>query len=991
MSSTEEAGITIGGIKVRFPKKPYPCQISMMDKIIRGLQRRQNCLLESPTGSGKTLSLLCSTLGWQRFEKEAIRSRLIENDLNHAQKVKESCYCDCGKKKPINKEKPSLKNLKKKGVIYEESSDESMEEYEPNEAKNDCPCVCHGMYQAEPEIQEHQKSQKVPTIYFTTRTHKQITNVIKEFKKTPYANEAKMTILASRAHSCIHPQISKLSNKDEMCKKLNKDKSIGDLENKNESSEKPDFGGGCTFYNRFKKQPLSYESYGFKQSVWDIEDLIYSFKRKRLCPYYGARELMPVVDIIFCPYNYLIDPRIRSSMNINLKDQIVIVDEAHNIEDACRESTTFFITKFQLENGVKELREISNWFSDEKIHASAMYFLQVFERLIDWVERCSLNMEQRDFDASMSKILNGIEMIAEFKFQGIGPDNYATFKKHLSDLNSDTEGKEREKEIISDAVKVLINQIDLMLEFLYMENHEFMEDFRVAITKTKIEEPSENDENSLARSTQFKAFAQQAKWTFTINFWCLNPAVAFYYLKHCHSVILCSGTLSPMDTFQSELGVKFEHQLEANHVISDKQVWVGSMGYGPTDVNLLATFKTFETYAFQDEIGRLTLDVCKTIPYGVLCFVPSYSLLTKLMNRWNENGITKQIKTYKKVFFEPRVAKNFDDLLREFYDSIESSTGGEKNNGALMLAVYRGRASEGLDFSDNYARAVIAVGIPYPNIKDIQVDLKRKYNNNLSVKKNLLKGDDWYEIQAYRAVNQALGRCIRHRNDWGAIILVDDRYFKNPQKYSKGLSKWIRQRYKTFRNYSQAMDSLKNFSQEMINFKGDFHPTQQSQAILPLNDTDVNSLSQRVNETQLDESKFSQIKEENLTIISGNISESKLDSNKNSSKRNFFTSTQYSQKNDSPLNEPKSSKKRSRDIQENNKISTPNFKIFQYTKENKFNKPTQIEEIVLSEEEDEDGIVYLDNTELEIDEEFEADFSIVKKQKKNKETSIEEI
>ena len=45
----------------------------------------------------------------------------------------------------------------------------------------------------------------------------------------------------------------------------------------------------------------------------------------------------------------------------------------------------------------------------------------------------------------------------------------------------------------------------------------------------------------------------------------------------------------------------------------------------------------------------------------------------------------------------------------------------EKHNGALLLGVYRGRASEGLDFSDNYARAVIAIGIPYPNVKDIQV------------------------------------------------------------------------------------------------------------------------------------------------------------------------------------------------------------------------------------------------------------------------------
>jgi Fanconi anemia group J protein len=66
-----------------------------------------------------------------------------------------------------------------------------------------------------------------------------------------------------------------------------------------------------------------------------------------------------------------------------------------------------------------------------------------------------------------------------------------------------------------------------------------------------------------------------------------------------------------METFQSELGCKFEHQLEANHVITDKQVWVGSLGYGPTDTNLQATYKNCETYAFQDEIGRLVLDICK--------------------------------------------------------------------------------------------------------------------------------------------------------------------------------------------------------------------------------------------------------------------------------------------------------------------------------------------------------------------------------------------
>ena len=51
----------------------------------------------------------------------------------------------------------------------------------------------------------------------------------------------------------------------------------------------------------------------------------------------------------------------------------------------------------------------------------------------------------------------------------------------------------------------------------------------------------------------------------------------------------------------------------------------------------------------------------------------------------------------------------------------------ESPNGAVMLAlaVCRGKNSEGLDFIDSKARAVICVGIPFPNFKNSQVELKR--------------------------------------------------------------------------------------------------------------------------------------------------------------------------------------------------------------------------------------------------------------------------
>ena len=39
-----------------------------------------------------------------------------------------------------------------------------------------------------------------------------------------------------------------------------------------------------------------------------------------------------------------------------------------------------------------------------------------------------------------------------------------------------------------------------------------------------------------------------------------------------------------------------------------------------------------------------------------------------------------------------------------------------------------------------------------------------KYNDKKRSKdENILQGRQWYEIQAFRALNQALGRCIRHR------------------------------------------------------------------------------------------------------------------------------------------------------------------------------------------------------------------------------------
>lgn len=57
-----------------------------------------------------------------------------------------------------------------------------------------------------------------------------------------------------------------------------------------------------------------------------------------------------------------------------------------------------------------------------------------------------------------------------------------------------------------------------------------------------------------------------------------------------------------------------------------------------------------------------------------------------------------------------------------------------------------------------------------------QIMLKKKYMDQLRVRqRDSIGGSEWYQLQASRAVNQAIGRVIRHRKDYGAIIFLDKR------------------------------------------------------------------------------------------------------------------------------------------------------------------------------------------------------------------------
>ncbi|KAL6727898.1 hypothetical protein Aduo_009736 [Ancylostoma duodenale] len=162
-------------------------------------------------------------------------------------------------------------------------------------------------------------------------------------------------------------------------------------------------------------------------------------------------------------------------------------------------------------------------------------------------------------------------------------------------------------------------------------------------------------------------------------------------------------------------------------------------------------------------------------------------------------------------------------MVMEVYESAikNPSRHGRHVDGALMFAVFRGKVSEGIDFTDDLARLVISVGIPFPNAMDELVKEKKMYNDEFCKTKALLTGDQWYVTQAYRALNQALGRCLRHRNDWGALVLVDERLVEQATTSgskvvsSARVSTWIRDQLVVYRQFQNFESSLSDFVRRM--------------------------------------------------------------------------------------------------------------------------------------------------------------------------------
>ena len=833
------SGIPMGGVVVHFPDglSPHVPQKIVMSKVIASLQKKQNALIESPTGTGKSLSLLCSALAWLEKEKkrvdeaneeaeawnEAAKRRWAQHVYNTSRGIDTKQPGGCGELKLETAVKEEVKEEKENDpstpadVPLTDCQPESPHVHVHKIKGEDCGTTLKAEGTATVRVRGDGKPdagsrkfdpfdpatgppqwkmfQQAPKIYLCSRTHSQLHQLVRELKRTPY--RPKYTILGSRKQYCP------IQKSDEECLEMTKDK-----------LSRPT-GTQCGYFNN--KSALVAELQHAR--IWDMEDLDAAASEHMACSFFAMRDFHQSAELVLCPYNYIFDPNIRAAQKIDLSNAAVIIDEGHNIEDVCRDGASVEVKEEELSRALTDLEAMSKYFDQAE---DALRLLRPFN---DWVEdtlrktrdergRSSFGnlwssqqgqpvragpgetiwKGEEAVTALLSALAPSSNIIQRMRRDGTGADDRQILKTYACQLIGDAlNASSFDGDLMQRVNKAggfgagalaVTNKLCLGLASMVANARDYV------MCACDLE----NQGGGGGRNNPKPGLA----------LWCLRPAVSFRPVaKEALCVILTSGTLSPTESLQGELGVDFPVKVEAPHIVPRRQL----------HVEATAALGDFTRAAQNSEkmpqnLGTLLMRYVKLVPGGILVFLPKYSLVTRIMEEWENCGMLAQLEAHKVVVAEEPGAQTLAGTLDTFRSAVASG------KGALFLAVYRGKVSEGLDFKDENARAVFCVGIPFPNLGDVKVKLKREYNNYAeSRKEGMLPGGDWYQHQAFRAYNQALGRCVRHQHDYASIFLVDARFCMHDEAaHNRSMvSKWMRNHVQHFQQVRESVGTVSEF------------------------------------------------------------------------------------------------------------------------------------------------------------------------------------
>ncbi len=183
------------------------------------------------------------------------------------------------------------------------------------------------------------------TIFFLTPKHTQHSIIIETLKtiKEKYNLNLVVADFIGKQGMCLQENVQNMENSEfhNFCNHLVENRTCEYYEKFHDSTNKAHFTQDIK-----KKLPLH------------VQDLIEISRLNKLCPYEVTAEIAKDANVVIADYLHILHPQIRETLfkkiNKDIKDCILIFDEAHNLDKRARELLSVSLSTFLLDLSIKE-------------------------------------------------------------------------------------------------------------------------------------------------------------------------------------------------------------------------------------------------------------------------------------------------------------------------------------------------------------------------------------------------------------------------------------------------------------------------------------------------------------------------------------------------------------------------------------------------------------------------------------------------------------
>jgi DNA excision repair protein ERCC-2 len=325
----------LDGLDVFFPyDRIYLEQHQYMRSLKLSLDAGGHCLLEMPTGTGKTVCLLALITSYQFANPSAGKlvycTRTVP-EMNHVVEELGTVLAYRAEQLRLQEQKPQ---------------DQDMEDISSN--SNQASTENAGDAADTPRRKKPRKIRGGP------KTGRETMGPATDGKGAG-GSGALAVCLSSRRNMCIHERVMAESDReavDAACRNMTATWVVEKARNRPGSIET------CSYYDNFREAG---EATNMPSGVYDLEELKKFGKERGWCPYYLTRQAINHANILVFNYQYMLDPKVAKMVSKELESESIIVfDEGHNIDSVCIEALSVTINDRGLDQATRSLGRLSS-------------------------------------------------------------------------------------------------------------------------------------------------------------------------------------------------------------------------------------------------------------------------------------------------------------------------------------------------------------------------------------------------------------------------------------------------------------------------------------------------------------------------------------------------------------------------------------------------------------------------------------------------------